>query len=480
MLIRSPLVLLLMFAGSLAYGQDDRARYFNKREASIPFSVDEREQIQEVLLYASLNGGNWILVGKAHPNQKRFRFTTDRDGTYDFGVKTQYVNGKSNPPNVDDLKPSRRIVIDTLAPQISVRPTGGSDKVAGVEWEATDENIDAKSIRLEYRWPGQTAWLAIDKDKTFRPKDQSSWNLAGRGGSIEIRVRARDLAGNEAISDPVTTPPSAAGFDRGTSSDNRIGDARLPEPKYRDELPPLKPLDGPLTRDARDTGYGGSNLIYVKDKNIKLNYDYKVGPSDYKSSEIFVKRPQGNWEIIRGVNPVNNVNNNGQKSLSFNYDAATEGTYGFFIRIQNGADRWSDDAPNRMTPPMVEVMVDTTPPKVNLGQCKVRDGGDRQGILDFSWLAEDSGSGLQPESIKIEYATTRESSAWATIIDHQTGNGSHSWMVPTNIWQVYIRVTAFDRAGNDFSYISKDPVLVDLMRPSVDNVKAEGGFRRER
>jgi hypothetical protein len=120
-------------------------------------------------------------------------------------------------------------------------------------------------------------------------------------------------------------------------------------------------------------------------------------------------------------------------------------------------------------------MVDMTPPKVTLNPPKIRPAGDGQAIMDLSWLAEDSLSGLQPESLKVEYSETGIGQEWSPIVEQQSGSGNYSWNVPPKIWKVFLRVTARDRSGNIGVYKKEQPVLVDLQKPSVEKVKGYSG-----
>lgn len=238
-------------------------------------------------------------------------------------------------------------------------------------------------------------------------------------------------------------------------SDTR-GIDRLPDTNKVTDLPPLRPFD---TGGLRETNIGSStsarssNLIYVNNKEITLEHDFKVGASGYKKAELYVRKPaQTSWILVKNASfaDVSGQSSEGKTegTLTCLFSAETEGIYGFFIRIQNNVEKWSDDEPNRLSQPNVEVMVDMTPPKVTLNPPKIRPAGDGQAIMDLSWLAEDSLSGLQPESLKVEYSETGIGQEWSPIVEQQSGSGNYSWNVPPKIWKVFLRVTARDRSGN--------------------------------
>ena len=177
---------------------EERIRYTKLRQFFIPFSADPKRPINELRLFVQRNGGEWEYLTSAQPNQKGFNFFTNQDGTYAMTVQTVYQDG-STEPCATSCAPISKSSSIRCRRAYRVRPFSTPDGAAGVEWDIVDDYIDASSIRLEYRWPGMVDWAPIDKGVQFKARDQRTWVLKP-DQRIEIRVKAADLAKNEAIS----------------------------------------------------------------------------------------------------------------------------------------------------------------------------------------------------------------------------------------------------------------------------------------
>ncbi len=468
MRVRLPIVLLLAFVvvGTTARGQspnpngEDRVRYSKDRRFFIPFSADLNRPIKELRLYVQRNGANWEFLTSAEPTQKGFNFNTNQDGAYAMAVQTIFKDGSSDPP-VAQLSADLKVTIDTVPPRISLQPFSTADGVAGVEWDITDDNFDPASIKLEYRWPGMVDWAPIDKGVQFKAHDQRTWALKA-DQRIEIRVRASDLAKNEAISPGVTTSPT-------------IGDNRA--------------FNGSSTSGAGSTIPGrDANAVaaptrvngtqhYVKDKTIKLNYHVTVGPSGIKKVSLWCLDENQVWSRVPD-DAISELKGNkeapailpGEPSrtqpLTLTYTVEKDGVYGFIIIVESRAGA-SGREPKRGDPPHTIVVVDTTFPLVKMSEPKVRANANGQGALvDIMWQATDKN--MAPAPITLEYAEKLDGT-WRVIADKIDNNGKYTWAVPpTEPYSFYVRVKAIDRAGNMTTDTSKEPVVVDLTIPQVE------------
>ncbi len=137
----------------------------NRRELSIPFSRDPKRPIKQLKLYAQHGSTEWKYQVSAVPSDRAFRFIAPEDGSYALAVQAEFLDGTTDRP-VDQLVPQLRFIVDTAAPKIAVHAFAVGD-LAGVEWDIIDENLDANSIRLEYRWPGMADWRPIDPGSSF-------------------------------------------------------------------------------------------------------------------------------------------------------------------------------------------------------------------------------------------------------------------------------------------------------------------------
>ena len=89
----------------------ERIIYTRQSEFSIPFEMDPADRpIREVRLYVSDDQGRtWRKYSTAVPEDKGFKFRTERDGMFWFTVQTSDVDGKVKPPVVQGARPQLRI-----------------------------------------------------------------------------------------------------------------------------------------------------------------------------------------------------------------------------------------------------------------------------------------------------------------------------------------------------------------------------------
>jgi hypothetical protein len=148
-----------------------------------------------------------------------------------------------------------------------------------------------------------------------------------------------------------------------------------------------------------------------------------------------------------------------------------EGIYGFRLVLFSGADQSigpprSGDSPD----PGLRLLVDRTSPKVSLYPPTVAPG--QPNALTLHYDASDSY--LDPKSVSL-YWSQQPIGNWQPI--HASAPRTSSlnsrfkectWSLPADLPdRVYLRVTACDLAGNQGEAITRDPVTVDLHRPTA-------------
>ena len=188
--------------------------YWPHRTFGIPVRGEEIDKLAtkptHLQLFHSANRGPFQKGTKLPVNglqpigdgKKGFLFDAPRDGEYEFAVQFVYADGSVAPKDAQ-LAPEVRAVIDTVPPRVQLAALGG-----GVEWNATDENLDPQYVTLECKWPTSAEWTKIT-DRSFRGSDSYAWKVPA-GKVLEVRVLARDRAGNEGVS-PVVRIPAEAG-----------------------------------------------------------------------------------------------------------------------------------------------------------------------------------------------------------------------------------------------------------------------------
>ena len=410
-------------AGDLSY---TKQTYFR-----IPFQTDpsERRLKQVQLYYSNDQGQSWHPYNSVAPDQHFFDFQASADGVYWFAVRTVDADGRGNPLNMQGAKPGLKVCVDTQAPTIRLRALQPRDGEVGVEWDVRDDNLDAASLRLEYRLPAVVEWLPLGGE--LAATGQRYWKPAAPG-AVEVRLKARDRADN--WSEEKAT--LSAGSFTSQPLDNR----------QRPTDPPA-----PLRQD-------GVNL--VNSKRISLNYELKeVGPSKVSLVELWLTRDGRTWQKFK------EDTGNGQTGPQppFIVEVNEEGQYGFTLVARSGVGL-GERPPQVGDAPQVWVEVDLTKPAVRIQNVDPpRSVEDRN--LTIAWSASDKNLGRQP--ITLSYAELAEG-PWTPIAANLENSGRYVWPMPLNLpFRIYVKVEAADRAGNVGSAQTANPILVDLSKPKV-------------
>ncbi|HZT79492.1 MAG TPA: hypothetical protein VFA26_04705 [Gemmataceae bacterium] len=417
-----PLALLPAAAAGQAPGPE--VHYSRYREFFIPFKADD-PRIRQVLLYASDGPGQpWKHVASVTPAEKRFRFQAVRDGWHSFSVRTQDNEGRLWPPANEQAVEGLRVCVDTLPPAVSVRQAPAPEGSVGVEWQVNDENLDPNSIRVEYRLPGRNDWLQL-----VSPRQASglyTWN-PGTSAPFEVRVLARDLAGNVAERSAPVTPGAAPG------KPLPGGDAVPPSPP---------PAGGPVR--------------WVNSTRVQLNYSIEnKGKWGVSAVELWGTRDGRNWQ---------KYDEQANAQPPYVVEVKEEGAYGFTLIAKNGVGRSGDPPPQVGDPPQVWVKVDLTKPVVRVQGAEVGKGAD-SGNLTVFYDARDEN--LDDRPITISFAEHREG-PWTKVAEKERHTGRYVWKMPQDVpYKVYLRVEAVDKAGNVGAAETEQPVAVDLSQPKV-------------
>src|SRR5262249_50858195 len=211
-----PALAVALALASAGRPQDDgmSPHFWPHRTVGIPVNVEQIGKLNnrpsELQLYYAVNRGAFQKGPRLALNnmqaldggKKGFLFTAERDGDFEFTVQFLYPDGSVS-PKADELSPQQRVVIDTTPPQVKIYATNN-----GVEWSASDDNLDPREVTLECKWPTSREWTKVP-DRQFRAADQYAWKLPP-GKVLEVRVTARDRAGNEGVSPVVRVPPDGA------------------------------------------------------------------------------------------------------------------------------------------------------------------------------------------------------------------------------------------------------------------------------
>jgi hypothetical protein len=447
---------------SAATAQDDpfgglQPHYWPHRKFVIPVEDKALSALNpkptHIQLYSAVSRGPFQKAVKVPLNElqessgkKGILFEAPRDGDYEFAAQFVYADGTVSPPE-KELGPQIRAIIDTVPPRVQLAAVGN-----GVEWLATDENLDPRYITLQCKWPSSSDWTTIT-DKTFRASDNYSWKMPA-GKVLEVRVLAKDRAGNEGVSPVVRVPGDAAA----------VG----------------LPKTGP-TWVAPGTGAAPpqSRIDYVNELDFNVDYTVqRMGRSGVQAAHLFVLKDRGNWELVKRFPVKLMPDDKGPHSMSLPYKAATEGTYGFYVIPESGAGKKADD-PKRDDPPMVIVVVDTTKPYIQITGVQVKPGGVRGPLVEFTWKSADANP--MPQPISLEWSLDKTAAKWNEVKYRLENNltaetGRYAWEVPDEkLWKFWVRARAVDKAGNVGEFVWPQEVIVDLEKPSATIDRVRGG-----
>jgi len=437
------LLLALLFTGwwwtchESASGQEPGGIIYSRyRHFKIPFQPGPGEQrLKQLQLYVSTDQGRtWQPAANAPPEQRHFRFMSDRDGFFWFSVQTQDLEGRLFPQSMDGAQPSLKVIVDTQPPTIRLNPLPSRGNEVGVSWDIRDDNLDLSlpdAVQLEYRRGGGGIWQPLPRNPAL---SQHYWNPQGNG-PIEVRLRARDRAGNwgEAV-----TSVSLAG--------------QQGQPQVQDN-----------TQNNVWNGPGPGERRLVNSKRISLNYELKdVGPSGVSTVELWFTTDGRSWNKYppKPEEPSKN---------SVIFEVNGEGLYGLTLVAKSGVGL-SVRPPQLGDRPQIWVEVDLTRPVVQIQDVVVGEGVDK-GKLIITWSAQDKNLSQQP--ITLSYGEKADG-PWLPIFEKQPNTGRYVWTMPQRVpYQFYVRAEAVDLAGNVGAAVTPQMVRVDLSQPRVNILKIE-------
>lgn len=458
----------LVALATAARPQDDpfgglRPHYWPHRSFGFPIDLDATNKQDpkptHIQLYYSLSRGAFQkgpklpLTGLSDIDggKKGIVFEAPRDGDYEFAGQFIFPDGTVG-PKFESLAPTIRVIIDTTPPRVQLAPLGN-----GVEWRATDDNLDPAGVTLQCKWPTSSEWTTIknqNSDRSFKTVDSYAWKIP-QGKFLDVRVIAKDRAGHEGVS-PVVRIPAEPGTPVGLPKNGGGGawnpnGAALPQPR----------------------------IDFVNALEFDVDYTVqRMGRSGVQAAHLFVLKEQGDWALVKR-HPVKLMpDDKGPHSLSLPFKADREGTYGFYIIPESGAGKKADD-PNKDDPPMVLVVVDTTKPLVRITGVQVKPGGVRGPLVELSWDASDPN--LMPQPVSLEWSLTRDAAKWNEIKYRLDNNltptsGRYAWEVPDEkVWKFYVRARAVDKAANVGEHVWDKEVIVDLEKPSATIDRIRGG-----
>jgi hypothetical protein len=231
---------------------------YNKgRNFRIPFNLntEERSRIKEVFLAVSEDSGySWKSVSRTFPDHPTFTYRATHDGEFWFAVQTRTTDGKISPKLDSAVEAKMKVVVDTFPPLLTLEPDERRGSMAAVRWEMKDENLDAKTLLIEYQIAGSGSWRKVPIKK-LKLMGSQNWD-SGTAEALEVRASVADLAGNisEAkinLGEGTPNPPEMSPDDQdplGPSQNSRISNGAESEIMAG---PDFTPVNAAPTRNSR-------------------------------------------------------------------------------------------------------------------------------------------------------------------------------------------------------------------------------------
>jgi hypothetical protein len=172
----------------------------NKRKFEVPFLIDpaNRLKVRELVMYYSTDEGRtWRRYSSVRPEMKGFTFHDAADGMYWLTVCTIDQEGEQHPADVARAPVGQKVLVDTQPPVVRLSAVR-EGKLVKMRWKAADDHLASEGITLEYRSAGSPTgdWKDV-AIFTLKPEGELDF-LTDVRGPMEVRLRAKDLAGNVA------------------------------------------------------------------------------------------------------------------------------------------------------------------------------------------------------------------------------------------------------------------------------------------
>ncbi len=511
---------------TVAWAQQPQAIVTNQPGFRIPYRFDQAEmkrlRAKEIRLFLSRNGGlEWQHVQTVAPEAGRFDFKAAVDGEYWFAVRTLDGTNQLH-PDANVVEPGLVVIVDRIQPDLQLLLQQSEAGKVQLSWSVSDANLDPTKLSLEFSQGGAN-WQPVSVKA--QAAGQTSWSVPN-GGQVSVRGSATDRAGNVGSaqtavvvqaggqSGPMRKRPDAADhtqpiagsnlpplpestntFPFGPSANNSVAPpppadpfSGFGAPNNRANAPAQAPTQFPTeakiansfptTSNAATAGQGrvntaewGSNrsrfntngrFRAVKSHRFEVNYRIDdVGPSGVSAVELFVTQNNGQKWFKYG--------DDADKQSPFVVEVPEDGLYGFAIRLRSGAGL-ADDPPQPGEEPSIVIVVDRTPPKVQLSPIQQGAGG-QMNKLTISWRVADDNPSDKP--ISLAYSAT-PNGPWEPICGWQPDTGSYAWNVVQGVpSRFYVRIVARDAAGNHSFVDTPQPLLVDLSKPTARIVDVE-------
>jgi hypothetical protein len=197
----------------------------NRTHTSLKYQIDQEgpSGISKVEVWMTRDEGqNWQRLCEDADRRSPVEIDLPGDGVYGLSLVVTTGNGTSSPAPARGEAPDFHVEVDCTKPSaqiLAVRPGTGSD--AGsivITWTASDKNLRAQPIDLEYSNRPDGPWTPIAK--ALKNDGNYRWQPQGEmAGEIYVRMQVSDEAGNTTI----CTAPQPLVMDRARPKGRILG-----------------------------------------------------------------------------------------------------------------------------------------------------------------------------------------------------------------------------------------------------------------
>ncbi|MCG6157836.1 hypothetical protein [Rubinisphaera margarita] len=509
--------IISLWAPLTACQADDPATIITARdEFTIPFRYDQqmlgRLSAREVVLSVSVDGGrSWNQAAAQPIDEQDFQFEPTAEGEYWFAVSVRDTEGRLH-PDPKKTPPGLKVIVDRQNPDLQLKLTRQKSDRIELSWKIQEVHPDIETLQLEYRNASDESWKQVYIAKAL--SGQTSWKMLP-GQLPEVRGRVFDTAGNVTqtvislekeiepvksrtqtvtATDPVrapllekasTEPPAMPIImPKETVTVNQPVQLNAPlnvpappqglptptpvEPRSETSLAPAQEWSqkhpGQLPQVSYDENALPAEVLDLQETRTRhvnahqFQIDYQVagvGPSGVGAVELFITQDNGAQWWRYGVDP--------DLKSPMEVSVPEDGRYGFHFRIHSGVGN-AEAPPQPGRAPQIDVIVDSQAPKLHLVR-SYQGHGPHINQLTVQWQLEDEYPSAKPVAL---YYSGNPTGPWQQIDGGIRNTGSYTFRLPNHApTRMYLRMVATDSAGNASEQITREPLLIDLSRPTA-------------
>ena len=437
---------------------------------TIPFGIpptsDPQKLPTHVLLSLSRDyGTSWVLHSQVTPEMGQFLFQADTDGEYWFAIQTRDRTGKVSPEFTG--VPGMRVRVDRVPPQMQVAAWRGEAGEVTARWRIDEPHFRPESVTVAYRYAGEPQWQQVALDSQHQSKagdaylGEVTWWPGQETRAIEVQVQAFDAAANcSRTATRVELPAAGALAEVGALAEKGIPAISGNEPPTvsSDSSQPVavqpfpavaKPYLPALAADSGAAQSGAPHPEQVRAVNSRLfELEFEAAPADLAGishAELWGTRDGGRtWQSM-------SLHERGRSPILAKVDR--EGLYGFRVVLHGKTA--AGPPPQTGDLPDIWIRVDLTPPVARIVSIQPGSGPEANHLV-IGWTASDDA--LADAPVRLTYSTQR-GGPWRTIAAPLPDTGRYAWPLPGNVTEpVYIRLEAWDAAGNVAEFETSEPV----------------------